>query len=234
MITKTIKSFLYWEYNDDAELQAFIDSYNIMTQEYIDFFNAINLPIYTSNTITGSLLDWVAQGIYGLSRPSIGVFLDQLQGTYNTYKLNTTQFNRGASAVNYTLTDDQYKRLITWHFYKGDGKVFSITWLKRRIERFLFGINGTDYNNPTYRISVSFLDPSTVLIFVPMSVFRMQRNSSGFNCFKPNGRGSVYNGSNAFSRTILPVFTSLTFFKQAIDAKILELPFQFNFIVNTG
>ena len=42
MIQKTIKSYLYFQYNDSEEVQAFVDAYNIMSQEYVDFFNSIS------------------------------------------------------------------------------------------------------------------------------------------------------------------------------------------------
>ena len=45
------------------------------------------------------------------------------------------------------VTDDVFKRILTWHFYKGDGKNFSVRWLKRRIWRFLQGANGTDFDD---------------------------------------------------------------------------------------
>lgn len=232
LINKTIKSYLYFQYNDDIYLQAFVNSYNILSQQYVDWFININLPIYTNSKINGDLLDWVGQGLYGLSRPSIGIFLDILFGTYNSYQYNLAKYNDFSAIVNYTLTDDQYKRLITWNFYKGDGKNFSISWLKRRIERFLFGVNGTDYNNPTYRISVSFLDSNTVLINVVNKIFTVLINSSTFNSFQFNGIGSEFNSEFNYNIYNFEPIQLSSFLKIAIDAKILELPFQFDYIVS--
>lgn len=230
MISKTIKSYLYWQYQDDDALQAFITAYNTMTQEYVDWFFNISLPCYTQDQINGALLDWVGLGLYGLPRSSIGVFINRLQGTLNSYEMNTTEMNGFSSIVNYTLTDDQYKRVLTWHFYKGDGKHFSIPWLKRRIERFLYGINGTDYNNPTYRISVQFIDNYTVLINSPNQIFTLLNGSGTMNAFQMNSIASEMNSGIFYSIQTLPTI-DLSFLKIAIDSKILELPFQFNYIV---
>ena len=44
-LTKTIKSYLYFEYRNDDNCQAFVDAYNEMTQGYIDWFTSIDLPV---------------------------------------------------------------------------------------------------------------------------------------------------------------------------------------------
>lgn len=230
MISKTIKSYLYFEYNDDEDLQAFITAYNTLTQIYVDWFFTISLPVYTEPQINGALLDWVALGLYGIARASIGIFVNRLQGTLNSYEMNTTEMNGFSSVVNYTLTDDQYKRVLTWHFYKGDGKYFTISWLKRRIERFLYGTNGTDYSNPTYSISVIFIDSYTVLINAPTQMFTLLNGSGTMNSFEMNSVASKPNSGIFYSITTLPT-VDLSFLKLAIDSKILELPFQFNYIV---
>jgi hypothetical protein len=43
--------------------------------------------------------------------------------------------------------DDLYRRILTWHFFKGDGNYFSTRFMKRRVWRFLYGYNGV---NPDY------------------------------------------------------------------------------------
>ncbi len=54
-VLKTIPSFLYQQYADDENLQAFVASYNEMAQEYVDWYNQISLPVYTLQS--GGLLD---------------------------------------------------------------------------------------------------------------------------------------------------------------------------------
>ena len=163
--TKTIPSYLYWQYQNDLNLQTFVDVYNSDTQAIVDWFNSVNLPIYTQ--LTGALLDWVGQGVYGYPRPVIGS--EKVVGFYGPTASFTTTNLAIASAkedttqTTYSIPDDIYQRMLTWFFYKGDGEVFSITWLKRRLYRFMYGINGVDAVGPfTPTISVTFTDSSTV------------------------------------------------------------------------
>lgn len=146
-VTKTIPSYLYVQYNDDDDLQAFVVGYNGMAQDYVDWFNQAGVPIYTG--LTGSLLDWVGVGLYGYARPTIESFAVSAKGPVNTFLLNTIEVDQyipGTAATFFLASDDVYQRCLTWHFYKGDGKVFSLLWLKRRVLRWLYGTNGTDVN----------------------------------------------------------------------------------------
>jgi hypothetical protein len=172
-IQNVIPSYLYVQYNDDEDLQAFVATYNDFTQGYLNWFNTLNLPIYTYGSISGALLDWVGAGLYGLPRPGLPTSGTPALGPFNTYPLNGLAFNTQIPEVNqtyYATTDDTYKRILTWLFYKGDGRVFNVRWLKRRVARFLAGINGAapDVAN-TYDISVEFTGPAAVTITVPAS-----------------------------------------------------------------
>ena len=190
LLGKTIPSYVYWEYADDDDIQAWVEAYNTNTQQYVDWFNSINLPIYTGPQISGALLDWVAHGLYGLVRPVLGTGHDSTKGPYNTFGFNDIPFNAlvKVSGVTYqSVSDDIFKRIITWHFFKGDGKVFSIKWLKRRVMRFLVGDNGTaPIIDQTYRISVTFGADSEVSIRI---IDRLTRITDGaiFNTFGFNG-----------------------------------------------
>jgi hypothetical protein len=155
-LTTVIPSYLYQEYSDDDDLQGFVQAQNTMQQDYVDTFNALNLPIYTGPIVQKALLDWVGQGVYGMARPSIGTGLPLQIGPLNTWALNWRPYDTPpvveVSAVNMleqvsvgdvVLTnDDLYRRILTWHFYHGDGNYFSTRWLKRRIWRFLFCPDG--------------------------------------------------------------------------------------------
>lgn len=229
MINKTILSYLYWQYNDDENIQSFVNAYNIMSQEYIDFFNAINLPIYTQDQISGNLLDWVAEGLYGLKRVTIGLFfINQFIGSINSYAINTYPTNGFSGSTNYTLTDDVFKRVITWNFYKGDGTVFNVIWLKRRIERFLFGENGTDYSNPTYRISVSFSSHTHVVIGV-INTIVIPIKGGIINFFSIN---TVPINTLTFTIQHLHPIALASMLEIAINSGLLQTPFQFTFSVN--
>lgn len=199
-LTKTIPSYLYTQFNDDADLQSLVDAYNTLVQQYVDSFNQINLPVYTGDPISGSLLDWVGQGIYDIARPALPIGHDSVIGPLNTWALNTIPFNTRkvvSGTTFYVVNDDIYKRVLTWHLYKGDGKQFSINWLKRRCLRFLIGENGTSpWIDQTYDIGVSFSGTDVTI--------------------------TVNNSGNYDQAAIL---------EAAIEAQVLELPFQFSFTV---
>ena len=117
MLTKTIPSYLYKEYDDDEALQAFVDAFNASAQDYVDWFNTIELPVYTSPTSSGDLLDWVAEGLYGIPRPSLfssggaqGIGpLDT--GALNELILNDYEIRYGSRNVGLRLTS---QRLFGW------------------------------------------------------------------------------------------------------------------------
>ena len=136
MQTQTIKQYLYQQYQDDLDLQAFVDAFNSIAQTYIDWANTIGLPIYTG--LSGALLDWVGSGIYGTRRPIIGA---PSGAVYNTFAYNTQNYGTGAIST-ILASDDAYKRVLTWKLYRGDGFYVTIPWLKRRLKRFIVGRNG--------------------------------------------------------------------------------------------
>lgn len=168
-IQNTIPSYLYQEYADDETLQAFVSAYNTLTQQYVNWFNQIDLPVYTNPLITGPLLDWVARGLYGFVRPVLPYGSQQVVGPLNTYAFNALpELNALLKVGNtnfFATTDDIFKRVITWHFFKGDGNRFDIRWFKRRIMRFLIGVNGTNPNiDQTYQVSIKFFSAYQVTI----------------------------------------------------------------------
>jgi hypothetical protein len=192
MLNQTIPSYAYREYADDDNITCWFDQANSMTQYYVSWFFNANLPIYTEQS--GSLLDWIANGLYGQYRPILGGVL---------------------------TTDDVFQRCITWAFYKGDGKVFNVRWLKRRIQRWLTGSNGTDQGvNQTYNISVTFSSPNVCHI-------NILTNSSGtsggaFNTYQYNT--TQYNEAY-FNISIASLL------REAIESGAVELPFMYEYIV---
>ncbi len=141
-------SYLYAEYSDDSDLQAFVSTQNSLAQGYLNWFNTTPLAVYTQHTISGALLDWIGQGIYGITRPVLATNSAQLLAGYNSAPYNTLDYNDSvylSSGSATPTTDDIYKRVMTWNLYRGDGQVFTIGWLKNRIARFLNGANGTDF-----------------------------------------------------------------------------------------
>ena len=142
-----VPSYLYQEYSDDADLQAFVASQNSLAQSYLDWFNDTPLGVYTSPSISGPLLDWVGQGLYGIARPVISSLTTSTFGAMNSAPMNTLATNRFVqrrSGTAQSASDDIYKRTLTWHQYTGDGRQMTIQWLKRRVARFIYGVDGSD------------------------------------------------------------------------------------------
>lgn len=155
MTTQTIiPAYPYVQFLDDANIVAWFDAYNTYAQQYLDWFNDTPLAIYTNDNISGNLLDWVANGVYGVYRVPISTSRERIFGPLNTYTPNYRELNSGGSLTDsaaQVMTDDILKRLLTWNFYKGDGMQLTIPWLKNRISRFLYGIGGF---SDTYGISI--------------------------------------------------------------------------------
>ena len=235
MLQRTIPSYLYVEYQDDDNLQGFVAAFNGQAQQYVDWFNTINLPVYTSPTIYGPLLDWVANGLYGFLRPVLPSGTARVKGLFNTAQFNTLRFDgrKQIGPINYNATsDDVFKRCITWNFFKGDGNRFNIRWLKRRVMRFLEGANGVNFNvDQTYQISVTFGVGNQVNI----NVLTYRRIVTGGALFNRMGFNRSRNTFNSVVSTFvtLPNFAMKATLRAAIDAGVLQLPFQYTYVVNT-
>jgi hypothetical protein len=232
-LLKTINAYLYVQYNDDSDLQAFISSYNNLTQQYLDWFNTINLPVYTNPNVSGALLDWAVEGLYtGAARPALSSGFNRDLGPLNTYNLNAlVPLNTfkiiGPQDITAT-SDDFYRRIVTWNYYKGDGKVFNIRYLKRRIMRFLLGVNGSAPNvNNTYQVSVTFGTGNQVNIRL-ISGFRTVLGGALLNRFALNTK--YLNEIDTKFTSIVPL-QNTAILKEAIDSGVLQLPFQFTYVV---
>lgn len=227
-----LQSYLYQEYSDDDDLQAFIAAFNSIAQNYLDTFNALNLPVYTGPIIAGALLDWVGAGLYGMPRPALSSGMVKTIGPFNTYPLNTWGFNKFKLVEPDDIiatNDDIYKRILTWHLYKGDGKVFNVRWLKRRIMRFLIGTNGTSSNiDETDQISVTFGPNSGVSIRLLSSIAKFS-DGALLNTFYLNS--SSFNQFNTIVTQLTPL-PNVAIFKEAVDSGALDLPFQFQYTVS--
>jgi hypothetical protein len=151
-------AYVYGQYSDDPDIQAFFAAINQLGQGYLDWFLQTPLSVYTNDAINGSLLDWVGEGVYGISRPVVSTLTTTTKGQVASYAVNTLALNRHLITRSGTVsvaTDDIYKRVLTWHLYLGDGRQMSIQWLRRRVARFLFGADGTD-------IPVSYLQQVSI------------------------------------------------------------------------
>ena len=256
-LQKTIKSYLYSQYTNDDNLAAFVTSYNALTQAYLDWFNSASLPVYTLQQ--GSLLDWIANNLYGLDRPLLPNGHNHDIGEFNTYELNTIEFNQQIEIgpqTFYQTTDDVFQRIMTWALYKGDGKVPSIKWLKRRVMRFLVGENGTGglpmpsgiimsldsfgepvywptwYNiDNTYQISIIFAGNEATIRIV--AGVRHEYAGAIFNTFELNGEGAEFN--SMFSTfTEYGQFAMAPIFQAVVEAGAIELPGPYSWAVQIG
>ena len=158
-LQQIIPAYCYTQYADDDNIQAFNTSYNDEATQFLLWFNTLNLPIYTGGIVSGALLDWVAEGVYGQYRPSIttgsvGNFESINQSPINEQAINSRRIKN--NEVLQSTTDDIFRRVLTWNFYKGDGFVFNTQWLKRRVLRFMNGANGISPTiDQTYTCSIS-------------------------------------------------------------------------------
>ena len=213
-LTATIKSYLYQQYANDDDLQAFVAAFNAATQTYVDWFNSVNLPFYPG--LTGPLLDWVANGLYGLQRTSLTQTVSGAVGPLNTTELNTQPLNAftAPTSVYYNITDDVFKRILTWNFYKGDGKRFCMKWLKRRIMRFLVGTDGLDPNPLSPDFVVGPENTQAVSVTVASDVLTVTIN------------GAYISSLVQLQPQIIDIF------KAAFLGGVLDLPVQYTYAVN--
>lgn len=77
-VNKIIPSYPFVQYRDDPYIVAFFDAYNEMAQEYLDDINSLSIPYWPSPALSGKLLDWVVEGIYGETRPLLQVSQDAI------------------------------------------------------------------------------------------------------------------------------------------------------------
>jgi hypothetical protein len=162
-LTEVVPTYVYGQYADDQNIQSFFAGVNTEGQGYIDWFYQTALSVYTSSAINGPLLDWIGQGIYGISRPSVSTLNSRSYGAYNTIAYSSLSYNtrkKTNSGTSQLASDDIYKRVLTWYVYLGDGRQMSIQWLRRRVARFLFGVNGSDVSANTFQ-QVSISRPPT-------------------------------------------------------------------------
>lgn len=241
-VLSPIFSYLYQEYSDDQDLQAFVDAYNSMMQDIVDTFNGLNLPNYTSDSISGDLLDWVGKGIYGMTRPNLSSGKYQTEGPYNTMMYNTqvyNQFDLLYPDIIALTNDDVYKRILTWHISKREGKYFTIQWLKLRIMKFLFGTNGTQPNiDNTYQVSITFGPNFEVTIRFITGIRTVTGGSmydawSTVNTDKFTYNTMMYNQLDSTYVNLTPL-PNVDVFQEAVSSGVLELPFQFHYDIVIG
>lgn len=224
-------AYLYKQYEDDNDLQGFVQAYNVYAQLFIDWFNQINLPIYTG--LSGALLDWIGQGLYGIRRPTLFSNVPAADGPFATVAFAVEPFTTLDIQNNITnvavTSDDVYKRIVTWHFYKGDGKNLSTTWLRRRITRFMFGANGTDFQGPFPNLSVQWTANQLTITIVSDWAVCSYPGTWACGSFAD----APFCGLSALDAPqSVPALAPI--FKEAVDTSALETPIQYSTTVRIG
>lgn len=224
MLDDIIRAYLYQQYNDDENLQAFVDAYNTLSKDIYSWMKDANLPVFVGGYNAGDQLRWIALGVYGVRPPILVSDKRRTFGDYNSLLFNQLPFNGRMvkdESEQVVASDDVFKRVMTWNYYKGDGFNFTIPWLKRRVMRFLTGVDGVDVvNDQRWSISVLFSTSGANISIV--KGYRKLTNSGVYNSFPINTRSfnqntSVLIKSNEYE------FASL--FKQAFDSGLLHMPF---------
>lgn len=208
MLDSIIPAYLYTQYNEDKHLQSLVDAYNEQVQTYYEWLRDSRLPIFAGGYNSGEQLKWVVKGIYGEDPPILKAVKRPGRGPLNTIEYNIIPYNTyqqlyGSDIV--VASDDLFKRVMTWNFYRGDGSNFSISWLKRRIMRFLNGPNG--------------VDPGVKQQW-PVSV--KMKNSVLEIVIDTTGRGIRYPSASGRD-----TFDYCSLFKSAMEGGILNIPYYF-------
>jgi hypothetical protein len=216
-----IPPYPYLPYVFDDKINAIFQGLTSYAQDYIDSFNALNLPIYNSKI--GAFLDYVGVNLYGISRPILPIGNITTIGEINNAALNELELNKLITKYPeqfYIATDDVYKRVITWHHYKDDGDLFTIRHLKRRIMQFLS--NG--HIDQTYQISVSFGQNNQCNVVIYNNGRINLRPSAIIN----DGELNNYAFNELRTQQIPFVkFDLAEIFKKCIDTGVLEMPWQY-------
>src|ERR1700677_2607775 len=171
-LANVIPAYIYQQYADDENVTAFFTATNQLAQGYLSWFNSTPLALYTSPNISGPLLDWIGQGIYGITRPVISTLsTSSVFAALDAVPLDTIAIDGSSSSSTgsaFPANDDFYKRVITWQTYIGDGRTFNAMVLRKRIARFLYGANGTDITaSQAQAVSVASTGATTTRTMVP-------------------------------------------------------------------
>lgn len=213
MRTTTLKSYVYKQYADDPDIAAWVKAFNQATQYYVDNFNALNLPYYPD--LTGDLLNWVALGLYGHKRTQLASPRTQARGMPNTFMPSTFMPSQYVPSTQsfYNLSDDIFKRILTWNLFKGDGRTFSIRWLKRRIARFLSGVNGVDPHPSQPDFVIGAETTTSIGVAIASGTVTVTLDQSMLSLLNPEITPDV-----------------LSFFQLAFQGGNLELPLQYAYV----
>ena len=225
-LANIIPAYLYDQYSDDENLQGFFEVLNAMCQGYLNWFNETPLALYTNPNVSGPLLDWVGESLYNIPRPVVSNVQQTVKGALASVPLTVLPiagFQITESGTSAIATDDTYKRVLTWFVYRGDGMQMTVEWLRRRIARFIYGINGTDLTD--------------VGLISTVSLSQVNSQSGGV---MGNGVMGLMVMGLAFSKVLhkgianLPSYPMSSVLQELVNTGVIPLPFQVTVTFNTG
>ena len=225
-LPNVIPAYVYDQYSDDENVQGFFEVLNAMAQGYMEWFNQTPLPLYTNPNINGPLLDWVGNSLYNIPRPVISDVQQVVKGALATVPLTALPiagFQISESGTSAIATDDVYKRVLTWFMYRGDGMQMTVEWLRRRIARFIYGINGTDLTD--------------IGLISTVSLSQVNSQSGGV---MGNGVMGLMVMGLAFNKVLhkvvanLPSYPMSSVLQELVNTGVIPLPFQVTVTFNTG
>lgn len=227
LVDKILPAYPFIQYRDDENIVAFFDAYNELAQEYLTVFNKLNLGFWPSEIINAEFLDWIALGIYGVKReriieidypPPQKIEEDPIQadefktaGVYDSIEYNVIAYNEFKEKATLTteyMSDDFFRRILLWNFFKDDRFQFSIPWLKNRIARFF---------------KAKRSDPFNTEDCYNLSYYSVQVNKGTFTITIDK---QAYTDSEGEHEDLFK------FFKLCAETRIINIPFQYTYIVN--
>jgi len=224
-IQAVIPSYLYAQYNDDENLQAFVSTFNAMAQGYLKFAIQNNPGVYTNASISGPFLDYVGSQLYGIQRPATGTLTITKRGAWGSVPYLSLPYGHISIVVSGSaslVSDDIYKRVLTWFLYLGDGKQMSVPWIKRRVARFLFGADGGDVNEDTY-FQVSVYQPNLPPVGAYGTAAYPGVAYANENIEKTKAKHNYV--------VSVPPSTTASVFQDLVASGVLPLPFQIRFSI---
>lgn len=225
-IQTQLQAYAYQEYADDEYVQAFVSAYNRISQGYLDWSNQNPLALYTNSNISGEMLDFVGNNLYGISRPVISTFSRTISGELGSnvlgdHTMGTLVITESGTAI--VANDDIYKRTLTWYLYRGDGMQMSVEWVRRRVARFIYGAYGADIDvGLITNVGIALPADSTTL----GSTNSFAVNTQAVNTSVP----ITITQSHALVITVPNIAMGNTF-QTLFNGNYLPLPFQVNFKV---
>lgn len=127
----------------------------------------INLPDYTSETITGNLLSWVCESIYGVRRPILQYAITK----YDVSEYDSALYDQASDAI--LAPDDVLRKIVAWNCKRDMIGPFSIPVLRRKVADFC----GIDVGLARIEISAT---PGQFVVEVPDGPYALSLNA----CFE--------------------------------------------------